>query len=146
MSALPRQRQNDPSVSLSVWPPGLPFVLSLARHARRGVAFRPHRRAPASATDTPSTGWSTGRGCGGETEVAEGGVAGRRGLGAGQDERPRLLVGAGGGVGGGWGRGEAVGVVFKQRGGSVEDGGGDGVPGDDRPGRGEMAAGVGVAG
>src|SRR5262249_57225957 len=99
-----------------------------------------------SATDTPSTGWSTGRGCGGETEVAERGVAGRCGLVAGQDERPGLLVGAAGGLERGCDRGQPLVVVFKQRGGSVEDGGGDGGPRDDRPGRGEMAARVGGAG
>jgi hypothetical protein len=37
-------------------------------------------------------------------------------------------------------------VVVEQRGGTVEDGGGDGVPGDDRPASSEVVADVGVAG
>src|SRR5262249_29518896 len=93
-----------------------------------------------------SAGWSTASGCGGEAEADEGGVAGRCGVVAGQDERPGLLVGASGGLERGCDGGQALVVVFEQRGGAVEDGGGDGVPGDDRPGGGEMVAGVGVAG
>ena len=72
-------------------------------------------------------------------------MAGRCGIAAGQDERPRSLVGAVGGLERGCDGGQAAVIVVEQRGGTVEDGGGDGIPGDDRPGRSEMVAGVGVA-
>src|SRR5262245_4538035 len=89
---------------------------------------------------------STGSGCGGESEVDEGGTAGRCGVAAGQDERPGSLVRAAGGLERGRDGAQALVIAVEQRGGTVEDGGGDGVPGDDRPGHSEMVAGLGVAG
>jgi hypothetical protein len=55
-------------------------------------------RAAVIDPDAPSTLRSAGVGCGGEAEADEGGVAGRCGVAAGQDERPGLLVGAAGGL------------------------------------------------
>jgi hypothetical protein len=55
-------------------------------------------------------------------------VAGRRGAAACQDERPGTLVGTAGGLERGRGGEQALVVVVEQRGGTVEDGGGDWVP------------------
>src|SRR5262249_39197006 len=93
----------------------------------------------------PATGWSTGSGCGGETEVGESGVAGRCGV-AGQDERPGSLGGAAGGLERGCGRGQELVGGVEQRGGTVGGGGGGGGPREAGPGGGELVAGVGVAG
>src|ERR1043165_7538292 len=98
-----------------------------------------------AAPDAPRL-WSAGGGCGGETEVDESDVAGRCGVVAGQDERPGLLVGAVGGPERGCGREQAFVVVVEERGGTVEDRGGDGVPGDHGPGGSEMVVGVRMAG
>src|SRR5215471_4092919 len=94
----------------------------------------------------PSARWLAGGGCGGEAEVCESGVAGRCGAAAGQDERPGPLVRAAGVPERGCGGEQALVVVVEQRGGTVEDGGRDGVPGGDRPGGSEMLTGAGVAG
>src|SRR5262245_46347651 len=126
--------------------PLLPSLLTAVLLEAARAAWSANDAGRRDRSGRPSTLWSAGGGCGGETEVDQRGVAGRCGVAAGQDERPGSLVGAAGGLERGGRAEEAFVVVVEQRGGPVEDRASDGVPGDDRAGGGEMVGGVGVAG
>src|SRR5262245_32499395 len=126
--------------------PLLPSLLTAVLLEAARAAWSANDAGRRDRSGRPSTLWSAGGGCGGETEVDQRGTAGRCGVAAGQDERPGSLVGAAGGLERGRDGVQALVVGVEQRGGTVEDGGGDGVPGDDRSGGSEMVVGVGVAG